>query len=98
MPEELILADIQQAFLEYRSNFTEPIIPFWYGERHGDLVHAVYKALSPWHLGLENITWNQSPKNASEIQLTFALPALLTSIHVSAAGITVNAFNVAWSN
>ncbi len=35
MPDELIVADVQQAFFEYRANFKEPIVEIWYGGRQG---------------------------------------------------------------
>ena len=77
MPDELSVADIRQAFIEYRANFNEPIFAYWFERRHGEIVKALHGALAPWHVGLENITWNQAPKNAGEIQLTFSIPSLL---------------------
>ena len=97
MPDELSTAEIQQAFLEYRSNFKEPAADFWYGGRQGEIIRAMYAALSPWHLGLENITWNQTAKNVAEVQLTFGLPSLLVGIQVGISGVTMNAFNPDWS-
>ncbi len=97
MPDELSTAEIQQAFLEYRSNFKEPAADFWYGGRQGEIIRAMYAALSPWHLGLENITWNQTAKNVAEVQLTFGLPSILVGIQVGISGVTMNAFNPDWS-
>jgi len=97
MPNELIVADVQQAFLEYRVNFKEPIVEIWYGGRQGETVKALLKALLPWHVGLENLTWNHSARNGSEIQLTFAVPSLLASIQVGLGGAIMTAFNPDWS-
>jgi len=97
MSDELDVAQIQQAFLEYRANFKEPASDFWYRGRQGELIKALHTALSPWHVGLENITWNQNAKNASEIQLTFGVPSLAAGIQVGIGTITMNAFNPDWS-
>jgi hypothetical protein len=98
MQEELGIANIQQAFFEYRASFKEPITPFWHGKQHGELINAMLKALSPWRVSLENISWNQSAKNLGETQLTFALPALFSSVQLGIAGVTANAINPDWSN
>lgn len=95
--DRLSTANIQRPFLEYRSIFSEPITPVWYGGHQGEVVNAVMKALSPWQLSLENISWNQSAKNLAEAQLTFALPALFSSIQLGIAGVTANALNPDWS-
>lgn len=97
MQEELDIANIQQAFFEYRANFTEPITPFWHGTRHGELVNAMLKALSPWHVKLENISWNQAAKNLADAQLTFAVPSLFASVQVGIGGLTASAINPDWS-
>lgn len=97
MPVELAVAEIQQAFFEYRANFTEPISIFWSSGRQGEIINAMHKALAPWRLGLENITWNQAPKNAGEIQLTFGIPSLFAGIHVGIGGVTMTAVNPDWS-
>jgi hypothetical protein len=97
MPMELIVAEIQQAFFEYRANFKEPITIFWTGGRQGEIINAMQKALAAWSVGLENVTWNQAPKNASEVQITFGIPSLVASIQVGIGGVTVTAFNPDWS-
>jgi hypothetical protein len=97
MADELSVAEVQQAFLEYRANFNEPIFAYWFERRHGEIVNALHKALSRWHVGLENITWNQSPKNAGELQLTFGIPSLLAGIQVGIGGVTMSSFNPDWS-
>ncbi len=97
MSDELIIADIQQAFFEYRANFKEPLTGLWYGGKQGEIVKALLTALSPWRVGLENVTWNQSAKNLGEIQVTFGVPSLFATIQVGLAGLTMNAFNPDWS-
>lgn len=97
MGDEPSIADIQQAFLEYRANFQEPIASSWYGRRQGEIIAALHKALSPWGVGLENIVWNQAPKNLGEVQLTFGVPSLFASIQVGIGGVTMNALNPDWS-
>ena len=97
MPVELAIAEIQQAFFEYRANFKEPISIFWSGGRQGEIINAMHKALVPWRMGLENVTWNQAPKTAGEIQLTFGIPSLLAGIQVGIGGVTMTAVNPDWS-
>jgi hypothetical protein len=97
MSDELTIADIQQAFFEYRANFKQPLTGLWYGGKQGEIIKALLKALSPWHVGLENVTWNQTAKNASEIQLTILVPSMVTNIQVGLGGLTMNALNPDWS-
>jgi hypothetical protein len=97
MPVELIIPEIERAFFEYRADFKEPIAIFWTGGRQGEIISAMQKALAAWRVGLENITWNQAPKTAGEIQLTFAIPSLVASIQVGIGGVTMTALNPDWS-
>ncbi len=97
MPDELSIAEIQAAFFEYRANFNEPIFAYWFERRHGEIVNALHKALAPWHVGLENVTWNQTPKNAGELQLTVGVPSLFSTIQVGLGGVTITVFNPDWS-
>jgi hypothetical protein len=94
---ELIIAEIQQAFFEYRANFKEPITIFWSGQRQAEIINAMHKALGPWHVGLENVTWQQSAKNLRELHLSFGVPSQLASIEVDIAGVTMRAINPDWS-
>jgi hypothetical protein len=97
MPDNLSIAEIQSAFFEYRANFSEPIFAYWFERRHGEIVSTLHKALARWHVGLENVTWNQAPKNAGEILLTFGIPSLFATIQVGLGGVTMTAFNPDWS-
>lgn len=97
MPVELIAADIQQAFFEYRANFKEPITVFWTAGRQAEIINAMHKALGPWHVDLENIAWQQSAKNLREVQLSFAVPSQFASVQVGIADVTVTVLNPDWS-
>jgi hypothetical protein len=97
MPEELIVAEIQQTFFEYRTNFKEPITVFWSGGRQAEIVDAMHEALASWGVGIENIAWNQGAKNLRELQLTFGVPSLFASIQVGVIGVTMTAINPDWS-
>jgi hypothetical protein len=97
MAVELIIAEIQQPFFEYRANFKEPITIFWSGGRQAEIINAMHKALGPWHMDLENIAWQQSAKNLREVQLSFAVPSQFASVHVGIAGVTMTALNPDWS-
>ena len=87
------VAEIQQAFFEYRANFKEPITIFWAGGRQAEIINAVQQALAPWHVDLENIAWQQGAKNLREVQLSFAVPSQLAFVQVGIAGVTMNALN-----
>jgi hypothetical protein len=97
VPMELVLAEIQQAFFEYRANFKEPITILWSGGRQAEIIDAMYKALTPWRVELGNIAWQQSAKNLSEVQLSFAVPSQLASVQVGIAGVTMTALNPDWT-
>jgi len=97
MPNGLTIADIQQAFFEYRANFKEPIADLWYGAKQGEIIKRLLTTLSPWHVGLENITWNHAAKNASEIQLTIEVRSLLARIQLGLGGLTMSVLNPDWS-
>ena len=97
MPNDPTVADIQQSFFEYRANFKEPITGIWFGGKQGEMIKELLTALSPWKVGLENITWNQAAKNASEIQMTIGIPALVASIQVGLGGVVISALNPDWT-
>jgi hypothetical protein len=97
MPQEPAIADIQAAFFEYRANFTEPITPFWYSRQQGEIINAIHKALAPWQLGFENISWNQAAKNLGEAHISFTLPSLFSTILVGVAGVNISTLNPDWS-
>jgi hypothetical protein len=97
MPEELVVADIQQAFFEHRANFKEPITVLWSGGRQAEIIDAMHKALAPWDVGVENIVWNQGARSLREVQLTFGVPSLAASIAVGVVGTTMTALNLDWS-
>jgi hypothetical protein len=97
MPAELTVAEIQQAFFEYRANFKELITIFWSGGRQAEIINAMQKALAPWRVDLDNIAWQQSAKNLREVQLSFAVPSQFASVLVGIAGVTMTALNPDWS-
>jgi hypothetical protein len=97
MPEEPKIADIQMPFLEYRANYMEPITLLWFDRRQGEIITALHKALSPWQLTFENISWNQSAKNLSDTQLTFGLPSQFATIYVGISGMLATVLKPDWS-
>jgi len=98
MQDNFTIADFRNAFFEYRTVFEEPIFRFWNGERQVEMVAALHKALSPWGIGLEGMSWNQSAKNLGEIQLTIGVPSLSATIQVGVGGVTMSANNPDWSH
>lgn len=97
MDDQLSIAEIQHAVLEYRGVFKEPITRLWYAGRQGEVIASLHKAIAPWGVGLENISWQQQAKNLSEIQITFGIPTMLASVQVGVGGVTMNAINPDWS-
>jgi hypothetical protein len=97
MPVELITAEIQQAFFEYRANFKEPITILFSAGRQAEIIDAIYKALGPWRMDLENIAWQPGAKNLREVQLSFGVPSQLATMQVGIAGVTMTALNPDWS-
>jgi len=97
MPEELSIANIQQPFLEYRANYKEPITLLCFDKRQGENITTLHKALAPWQLTFENISWNQAAKNLGEAQLTIAVPSQFASIHVGISNVTATVLKPDWS-
>jgi hypothetical protein len=97
MPVEPLVAEIQQAFFEYRADFKQPITILWSGGRQAEVINAMHKALAPWHVDLENIAWHLGAKNLREVQLSFAVPSQFASVQVGIAGVTMTAVNPDWS-
>lgn len=97
MPEELIVAELQQPALEYRANFKEPIASFLEPVRQAEIIKALHKALSPWNLSFENVFWNSAARNIAEVQLTLNAPLLLTGVQIGISGVTMTAFNTVWA-
>jgi len=89
MLDELTVAVVEEAFFEYRANFKEPLSGLWYGGKQGEIIEALHSALSPWRVGLENITWNQAAN--------LAFPRSFAAIQVGIGGLTMNAFHPEWS-
>jgi hypothetical protein len=98
MAEELSVADIQQSAFEHRAYFKELFVGLLETPHQAELVKAVYNALSPWHVPIENFSGNAMARNVGEVQLNVSAPTLLSSIQVNISGVTMTAFNVAWSN
>lgn len=96
MNEQLPIADIPVGFFEYRTTFKEPIFSTW-SEGKSTLVKEMYKVLLPWGVDLEKISWNATPRNLKEAQVTFAVPNLSVLVNVGIGGVTIIANNADWS-
>lgn len=97
MAEELITADVEQSYVEYRANFKEPITSVWFNASQGSILTQMQKVLLPWKVGLQNISFNPTPKNLAEFQVTFSVPSLGAAIQVTLDGVIMSAVNVDWS-
>jgi hypothetical protein len=96
MDEQLPIADIPVGFFEYRATFTEPIFSAWY-EGKLTLVKEMYKVLQPWGVDLEKVSWNATPRNLKEAQVTFAVPNPAALVNINIGGLTIIANNADWS-
>jgi len=91
------IAEIEHSFFEYRANFKQPMVSLLKSELHGETVAALYKALAPWAVGLENIIWNQAAKSLGEVQLGVTVPSLFAGIQVGVGGLVMNVVNPDWT-
>ncbi len=96
MNEQLPIADIPTGFFEYRATFKEPIFSAWY-EGKQVLVGELYKVLLPWGVDLEKVSWNATPRNLKEAQVTFSVPNPAVLVNVGIGGVTIIANNAEWS-
>ncbi len=96
MEEQLPIADIPEGFFEYKATFKEPIFSAWYDERK-TFVKEMYKTLLPWGMNLEKVSWNQTPKNLQEAQVTFSVPNPSVLVNIGIGGVTMVANDADWS-
>jgi hypothetical protein len=96
MDEQLPVADIPVGFFEYRATFTEPIFSAWY-EAKQVLAKELYKVLRTWGVDLEKVSWNATPKNLKEAQITFAVPNPAALVNVGIGGLTIIVHSANWS-
>lgn len=96
MNEQLPIADIPTGFFEYRATFKEPIFAAWYEGKQA-LVGELYKVLLPWGVDLEKVSWNATPRNLKEAQVTFSVPNPAVLVNVGIGGVTIIANNAEWS-
>lgn len=96
MAEDLPVAEMSRGFVEYRTTFMEPIFAAWYS-KEALAVASVYKALVPWGVDLENVSWNANAKNLKEAQVTFTITTLPVVLHIGIGGLTIIISNADWS-
>jgi hypothetical protein len=94
MPEKQ-KAQVLQAFFECRMTYRQPV--FDLRTLHSELAPALYQALRKWNVGLENVTWKQSPLNASEIQVVLSLMSGRVAFSVGLGQATLFVSNPNWS-
>jgi len=80
----------------FMSSINEVPVSLLKSELHGETVAALYKALAPWAVGLENIIWNQAAKSLGEVQLGVTVPSLFAGIQVGVGGLVMNVVNPDW--
>ena len=83
-------------YFEYRATFADPVFELWSAPDRA-LQKAVYKALTPWGITLENVLFPTQPKNIAEWQLTFNLLRFGSSVTLGIGGITLSVNNPDWS-
>ena len=94
--QQLPIADIPVGFFEYRATFKEPIFSAWY-EGKQTLAKEMYKVLRPWGVDLEKVSWNATPHNLKEAQVTFAVANPAALVNIGIGGLTIIASNADWS-
>ncbi|RPJ55416.1 MAG: hypothetical protein EHM23_26275 [Acidobacteria bacterium] len=97
MQNDLTIADIERSFFEYRANFKQPITSLWQEVHRGEIISALYKAMSPWGIDLDNITWNQAAKSLSEVQLSVTVPSFFAGIQIGVGWLTMSVANPDWT-
>ncbi|MGH9855018.1 MAG: hypothetical protein ACREBD_34745, partial [Blastocatellia bacterium] len=87
-------AEVAFSFLEYLADYREPVFEAW--ERPGAIALSIFRAFRKWDVSLDNISGNQSPANASEIQLNTVLlnKRLNFSVRVGATSLLIT--NPSW--
>lgn len=97
MSEDVSVAEFHPGgFLECRTLFKEPIFSAWYGR--GEILRDLYRALAPWRIELQNISWNRDAKNLQETQISCFIPSLSAAVHIGIGGVTMSALNPEWSH
>lgn len=91
---EKIYAEVPLSFLEYRVDYREPIFEDW--GQHGSLALALFRAFRNWGIGLNNISGNPNPTNASEIRLTVDLLDRRMSFNIGLGAATFFVINPNW--
>jgi hypothetical protein len=83
-------------YFEYKATFADPLFELWSAPDRA-LQKALYKALTPWGITLDNVLFPTQPKNTAEWQLTFNLLQHRSSITLGIGGITLSVNNPDWS-
>ena len=83
-------ADVLQSFLDYKVFYKEPIFEAWHSQL-GNLTLALFRTFREWNVGLENISANQNPTDASELRINVDLlnKKAIFSVGLGAASLSV---------
>lgn len=87
-------AQISQAFLEYKLEYTRPCFEAWIPQNR--FMSAVYDALTPWGIQLRNVTLAPG-NNMEEANLTFGLPHIGVIVQVALGFFKQTVVNPDWS-
>ncbi|HKW63501.1 MAG TPA: hypothetical protein VJN89_13215 [Candidatus Acidoferrum sp.] len=87
---------IPYSFVEYKGVFEEPIFAAFV-KKDWAVTRALYLALQKWGLTLEQIVLKQQTTNVSEIQISFNLPRIGMSVHLSLGNLGIFLNNPDWN-
>jgi hypothetical protein len=94
MPEKQV-ADIPEAYFEYRADFSEPMFSAW--SLPNEIVKGIFPFLQSYGVGLQDIEWSKDPKSFKELQVTFKVLKLNAVVHVGIDSTTFVAINPDWT-
>jgi hypothetical protein len=66
-----IPAEVPLSFIEYKVFYREPLIHA--AKLYSEVTPAVFHAMHPWHISLENVSYRQNAANLGEVAVTFLL-------------------------
>lgn len=95
MTDQLPIAEVPVGFFEYHADFKEPIFETWFGK---DAPTAgMYKVLTPWGVDLSKVSYNATPKNLQEIQVSFATTKPPAIVNLGLGGMSFIVRDADWA-
>lgn len=96
MESEFTSATVPLSFLEYRLNFSEPLLEEW--RDNGAIVKALLRALRPWNVQLSGVSIKPSPANLAEVQIIVEVIPQRVVFNLFLGAATLFAANLSWED